>query len=577
MLCGVALSMICWATSVAAQSAKVVSPGENWVVEKTTQLRSLTIGEGAHLNAPKGYSLTMTVNGTETEMRPGSYNGKIVLTDTQDILVPYMGMKGDDPYHFRTAVYINDGAYVADKSVAAAAPGATVTNAQASNLNITSKAEKFNGIIVTGNSNYTLNNVKIDMNGNGRNDFAGYGAAIMGSGNAKLTINKANIVTHGAVRTAIWVGGKSTVTVNDSFIETYSGTLPAGYQFSIMPGAMMEVPYGLGIAGNVRATNLIDNGTVYYNNVHVRAHGWGALSSDGDGPTRMYVKDSLIETIDDGYGAFANGDSHDHFNHCTFNVADVALIIGGNGSGTFTDGTVVNSNKLGVMMHQGTGGGVLTIEKGSSIHSKWAAIEVKGRGTTIVVDNAKLQADNGVLLQTMDNDDPIMREMAKQHSADMPGAAAAPAAGEAPKSFSGNVVATFKNETLNGDMVHAMKGIGNMSVALENSTVTGAISLGEASPFSGQETSRETFRTIGHVKNTLGPTTDKFGLKLSLDGHSRWVVEKSSYLTELNLADGATIAAPSGSTVSLLVNGAPTAIKAGNYTGKIELQVASGR
>ena len=75
-------------------------------------------------------------------------------------------------------------------------------------------------------------------------------------------MNKAHIVTRGAVRTAVWVGGKSTVTVNDSFIETYSGTLPAGYKFSIAPGEMMEVPYGLGISGNVRATNLMDTGTV---------------------------------------------------------------------------------------------------------------------------------------------------------------------------------------------------------------------------------------------------------------------------------------------------------------------------
>ena len=121
-----------------------------------------------------------------------------------------------------------------------------------------------------------------------------------------------------------------------------------------------------------------------------------------------------------------------------------------------------------------------------------------------------------------------------------------------------------------------MKGKGDMTVSLEKVTLTGAISLGTASPASGQEATKETYREVGNIKNTLGPATDKSGLKLTLDADSKWVVTKSSYLTGLTLANGATIAATDGSKVTLLVNGAATAIKAGAYSGKIEVRVAPG-
>src|ERR1019366_10169166 len=78
------------------------------------------------------------------------------------------------------------------------------------------------------------------------------------------------------------------------------------------------------------------------------------------------------------------------------------------------------------------------------------------------------------------------------------------------------------------------------------------------------------------VKNTFGPTANKYGLKVSLDGNSRWVVDKTSYLTSLTVAQGATISAPKGFSVTLTVDGGRTPMKASTYTGRIELRVAPG-
>ncbi len=585
----VALFSLCAAGRTAALDEKSVQSGPAWVVDKTTRLSKLTIAEGARVSAPAGHSLTLTVNGVGTAIAPGTYKGDIVLTPTKEFLLKF---EQYDPYRIRAAVIVNDGKYIREQSVAAAAGKAAVNDVAATGVSIISKEENFNGLLITGNSSYTISDARIDMTGNGGNDFAGYGAAIMSSGNAKVTLNRVEIKTRGAVRTAVFVGGKSTMFVNDSSIEVFSGTLPANYEFTIAPGKMMEVPYGLGLSGNVRATNLMDEATVYYTNSRIKSHGWGALSSDGGGPTRMFVNKCMIETEGSGYGAYANGDAHDYFSGSTFNVADVGLIIGGNGWGTFTDGTVVNSGKLGVMMHQGSGGSVLKIEKKSKINSRNTAIQIKGRGADVILDDAELNPGNGILIQTMPNDDPIMKTMAAggpgpggpPPGGAPPGGAPPPGAsgfgggarGSESGGFRSNVNVIFRNANLNGDVVHAMTEEGDMTVTLQNATLTGAISTGKATPASGKEPTKETYRTVGEVTNTLSPSGTQHGLKLYLDWGSRWVVSKTSYLTSLVIAEGASVAAPGNYTITLIVNGVETPIRAGVYTGKIVLQVRPG-
>lgn len=580
--------------ALAAGASKTVPAGGRWEVAATTRLARLDVGAGAQLTAPAGHSLTLTVDGANVPVAAGSYQGDVVLTVTDEILVPYNGF---GPYHYRAAVYVDGGKLVTSKSVAAAA-GGSASDRTANDLVITSKEPLFNGVVVTGKSTYTINGAKIDLTGNGGNDFAGFGAAIMSAGDSRLTVNNANIRTHGAVRTALFIGGNSTMTVNDSTIEVFSGTLPADYQFSIMPGKMMEVPYGLGLHGNVRATNLIDTATVYYNNVHIIAHGWGALSSDGGGPTRMFVDHSHIETEGSGYGAYSNGDAHDHFAHTTLDVVDYGVVIGGNGSATLTDASVLNSKRIGVMMHQGTGGSVLTIDRKSKVNTRLGAIVIKGRGADVLIDDAEIHAGNGVIVQAMETDDPIMVSMMRGGGGaggmpggggPLPGAggptgaggpppgAGGPPGGGLPGSeaggYSPDINVTVRATKLAGDLVQAMSGKGDMHVALQNATLTGGISTATAAPRSGKEPTEATREEIGDVVNTFSPHAEKCQLSVFVDGQSHWVVDKTSYLNDLTLAAGAAVAAPEGATLALTVNGVTTPLKAGAYHGAIVLQV----
>ena len=627
-------SMATISFAATAATSKSLAPGAKWVVDKTTELSSLTIPSGASIVAPEKHSLTMTVDGIGTEIKPGIYKGKVVLAVTDHIDLPMSDVR--TPIDYRAAIFINDGKYVAAKSISSYVQGGQVTDTQAKNITVTSKEEKFNGLIVTGNSKYTLSNATFNFEGNGGNDMAGWGAAVLTSGNADLTLDHAKIVTKGAIRNALFVGGHSTVHVNDSTIEAYSGIVGPDQKspWDGGTGPVMEVPWMLGLSGNVRATNVVESGTVYYNNSHFKAQGWGALSTDGPTKIRMVVTNSTIDTLESGYGAFTIGDTLDTFSHCTFNVADVGLIVTGFGSGLITDGTVINSRRFGVMMHTNDGKfGTLTIDKASEINSRSTAFEIKGRGVNLVIDNAKINPGNGILIEAIPNDDPFVGGYGKNATIDAmldgtpgsekitgmgtgggvndaaagaaggPGGAPGGAAGGpggaaggdaagapggggampgAPGSedlsdsggrMSGPVIATFKNVTLEGDIVNARTNQGGMDIKLEKSSLTGAITTANATSAMHGKPAKAKYFLIGEVKNIFAPTSEKYGLKVSVDGASQWTVDQTSYLTELNVADGASISAPKGFNLKMKVNGAETPVKAGTYAGKIVLQV----
>jgi hypothetical protein len=475
------------------------------------------------------------------------------------------------PHPFRAALYVDDGKVIADKSVRAALVGGMVSNTSADHVSISSQGEDFNGIIVTGNSRYLINSPQISLIGNGGDDTDGFGDGILSSGHADVTVDDARIFTKGAIRAALFIAGDSTMHVNRAHIEVYPGTLPADYQTNIGDGrVMMEVPWMLGLSGNVRATNVTEHGTVYYSHSHIKAHGWGALSTDGVQKVRMMVDHSQIETEGAGYGAYALGDAIDTFSHSTFNVDDYGLIIGGSGSGIFTDSTHVNSRRFGIMLHQG-GGGSIVINKGSSFHTGATLIEVKGRGTSIVVDHAKLRADNGILLQTMDNDDPFMKAMIARGGL-APGAAMDPH--QAPKPPANNVTATFSNVRLDGDLIHAMSDLGALTVTLgQHAVLEGAITTATAEPITGQDPTQATYLLIGQVRNTFAPATGPHALTVVLNAGSEWAVRTTSYLGTLKLASGAALRATRGNGIALIVNGIKTPIRPGTYSGQIVLKV----
>jgi hypothetical protein len=527
------------------------------VISSNETLSTLTIADGETLVAPSGYSLTMTVDNVETSMDAGTYNGNIGLTVTDQIPVTYSSATGT--VYWRAAAYIEDGLYISNKSVPSSVVNGTVggssavfTSGSDATPNIKSVGENFNGIVVTGDSSYEIDNPYIRFTGNGGNDFSGYGASIVSKDTSDVTINNANIVNYGVVRTAVFAGGSSTITVNDSYIEVHNGTLPSDYVTNTNAGQMKEVPWQLGLSGNCRATNLVSTAKAYYNNSTIIAEGWGCLSTDDSKGVTLVATDCTIKTLTSGYGTYSIGDGTIvTFNGCTVDVADMAMILAnGTAKGIFTKSTnntcQITSKRFGVMVHASNEGS-LTINEGTTFDTEEAVILVKTASPAIVVDNATLTSTNGIILQTMNNDDPNM-------------------SGGTP---SGDLNAAFSNMTLAGDIYNGQKG--NVNVSFKNASITGAIST--TTTTAKGAISKANYKNVSEVTNTTGATG--YGMTVLLDAESSWVVSKTSYLTGLTVKSGASITAQAGYDLTMTVNGITTTIAAGDYTGDIVLMVAA--
>jgi hypothetical protein len=192
----------------------------------------------------------------------------------------------------------------------------------------------------------------------------------------------------------------------------------------------------------------------------------------------------------------------------------------------------------------------------------------------------------------MPHDDPNARSSSRAGAEGARGgdAPAAGARGEAPSPegpegtsvptvLSSDVNATFRNVTLKGDIINGNTAAVPLNVALEKAIITGAITTATVTMAlgpNGEEITMKTpqlYKLIGEVSNTYCATDDKYGIAVSLDAGSKWVVDETSYLTGLAVAEGGTISAPAGSSVTMMVDGVKKPITAGTYKGKIVLTV----
>lgn len=135
------------------------------------------------------------------------------------------------------------------------------------------------------------------------------------------------------------------------------------------------------------------------------------------------------------------------------------------------------------------------------------------------------------------------------------------------------VEGNFSNCTLQGDFLNAQADEHEMVLSFQNCTLTGAITSGTVAHTQG-EPSEAQWWLIGTVENTYAPVEKDLGTKASFDATSKWIVDKTCYLSGLTIAEGAVVAAPDGKTLTMTVDGKETAVVPGTYTGKIVMTVA---
>jgi len=589
-----------------------------WLVEKTVRLRELVISKTARLVAPEGKFLTLIVNGVGRQIKPGTYKGDVILHVSEGYLMSPHGLMRMHQIsrYFQTAICIEDGRVIQSKCIPPVIYGGEVTDSKTEGVYIASDAESFNGILVAGNTEYTINNVKMDLDGFGDNDFLGVGAGIAVIDNARVTVSNTEINLSGVTRCAAHVGGDSVVTFNNCKFFNHSPDTDWLGSFS----------WQVGFSGSNRLTQLTDNATVYYNNCHFKTNGWGVLSIDGsDKFVKMYVKDSTLElsgTRAHGYGAFCIGPNEVTFDHCTVDVNGYPMLVMGMrglGRPSIINGCLIKGRRFGAMV-VGDDNSIFNI-KDSTFKTDKSTLVIKGSATTINIDNTIMEAKNGVIVQLMDTDESGMNVQeykipVGEVDVPIPGrdlSTASPTEDVIINISNSNLCGNFFNSTTNiraykrnatgglgtfHDTVIGVKlsegqgssqgmltpvqerhngddlrGPKNLDLNLNNTKIEGLISSAVQSYREGLTVILEDNRhELSNITQTPAEAINN-GVIVSLDKNSVWTVTGNSYITALIIADGARVKAPVGKRLTMFVDGRETEIRPGKYTGKIELVV----
>jgi hypothetical protein len=246
----------------------------------------------------------------------------------------------------------------------------------------------------------------------------------------------------------------------------------------------------------------MSNGYSFFYNSTIIADGWGALSTDAASEAvYLEANNCTVKTIKSGYGAYADIMCHDVFNHCEFDVADMAIILAGQSSAVFRD-TKSTCGTYFLLSHCVTGSptevSTLTVD-GGEIACKSPVAIIKSHNVVLSFDDVTLTTESGVLVKSIVSEDPNATPV------------------EGMKVY--GIHATFKDMDAHGDIIHE-DSERIMAVYLESATLKGA------------------------VKDAY----------ITLDNHSRWIATADSDVTIRGDVNIAQIDAPAGVTINAVAD-----------------------
>jgi hypothetical protein len=400
------------------------------------------------------------------------------------------------------AIYIDNGAYAANKSKASVVSKGEIKDSYASNVQIAAKEDSVGGVYVKGTkSQFTLTGANIELAGT-VGGLGGPGSGAISDDHGTLIIRNANIVTNGESRSATAAENYSTLIVNNSTLIAH------GVPFTpdiTNTGQKKQ----LEVDGNARAHVTMSNSESYFNNSTIIADGWGALSTDASGGY-VYVEANHcdIQTIKHGYGTYADHYCIVSLNNSKVTTAAHTAVVDKNGK-VYLNNVDATAGKYCALIHN-SGMPVSVVGtfrvKGGRIETADAAVLVKSTNTDIIFDGTKLVSKKGILIKSQLSDDPGL-----------------PRPSEGQKVY--GIHATFRDMDVAGDLVHTDKQR-DMLVYLESTVLKGAIK-------------------DAHI---------------SIDPTSKWIATADSTAIIVGNVDLAQIDAPKGVTITAIGG------ESGNYT-----------
>lgn len=409
---------------------------------------------------------TLVVGGVEKEISGGIYGDDAVLVLTDAFQEPPADFSGRGREPYRAALVVENGKISENKTVWPALQGGSVTDSCMDGVEVHSTTANFNHAIIV-NSDYTIRDCKFkaDTDSDGKKvcDFNGYGSLVCGFKGSRLTLENCQLFSRGVAKPVVFVDGGSNCLMKNSTYKCMGGTLYAGYQNTAGFFKMVAPPWVLGIPGTARGTNLMGTcSTFTFVDSDCQANDWGVISTDGGKELALYVIDTRITLLGEGYmldnpyvrrfgpgyGVYAAG-CDEFFHGAEFNVGTYAIIsTGGNivlassrgeikprqkylvPTGRYEikpDGhreeikdvfwkeepvfapiagkgkpTVVNSDGWGFMFH---GNSSISLLDGTICNTDYATFLIRAVSVDITVDSSTLTPGDGTILQMIDNDD----------------------------------------------------------------------------------------------------------------------------------------------------------------------------
>jgi hypothetical protein len=346
-----------------------------------TYPNGIALLEGHLPAAPEGKALLMTVDGVVTDIQPGIYPGKVVLTVYTLSHVPEDQAElsvGD----FRTAIYVKDGE-AQNTGIGYVAGDYQLQDGVLSGVELSTALNDMNGIIVAADQEpeqpFVIRDSQFTCAGGGTSE--GRGACILTVGKAKVKLDNVKFWNYGTLSSIIASGY--------SQLEIANSVVYGERDFS----AGKLCPWVLGINGSNRLTNAIDYAQVDYHDSIVVAQSWAALSTDTGKGVRLtgervfggigrlepydpkheaeytavpelggekygfYMGNSAIGEC--GYVNYADAGFHNSFRDVTFYSPDYIFILSTKqASIDVTGDSLCHSGRVGVLWHKNSGGTV---------------------------------------------------------------------------------------------------------------------------------------------------------------------------------------------------------------------------
>ena len=433
---------------------------------------------------------------------------------------PWIGAKEEEKatYYFRQALFVDDGKINKEASAVQAIQGGSYDDTHAEGITLKALGTHFNGILIDNGSRFKITDSTFLTRGDGGDDLAGWGAAIMADNKSGLEIQDSYIETEGAIRCALYVDNTSIANVENTVI--YTKETPDTYEefANLTPGMMKRVPFALGMEGTVRSLNVMADGQGKFKDCIVVSTGWGALSTDSGtaydicGTYALEAENTLsgigtlevaqegkdytaVKTVNgttygftvggSGYVTYADSGIHNLYRNVEFYAPDYIQVMGSGRSGSTYIDSYLQSGHTAFMTQQ-TGGGTFDLS-GTTVDTVDALIQMKsGAANTgfsnLIADNCKIhfsgtstRDEAGILAELVESDDAGNPGITTYTICDTPEDALLT------KSSVADSSAAFKNGTYKGNIYNSIyKYRQALNVLFENADYTGTISSTKA-------------------------------------------------------------------------------------------------